>query len=883
MTCPGIVELEQYLSGELDGGSREVIGGHVSTCAECESRLTEVRENLAGVGSVREALRRSRSEDTPTPTPARIGRYEVTRTLGRGGMGIVYEARQADTDRRVALKVLHLPFLADEHYVRAFRREAQALGRLNHPGIASIFEAGQTDDGRPYFSMELVGGSRLLAYVQENDLSLRERVALFRDVCEAVSYAHQRGVIHRDLKPSNILVADTKSTAGSERFEAEHASGSRIKVLDFGLARLMEADGSGGADSQLTGAGRVFGTIPYMSPEQVRGGSRDLDVRSDVYSLGVVLYEMLTGRLPYDIDPYNLPQAARAISEERPRFLRLADPALRGDLETIVLKALQKLPHARYASASAFADDLSRFLRQEAIAARAPTAAYQLSKLIRRHKVPAALGAALVVSVLTFGVIAGVLAVRLAHERAEAVASRNMAENRRAEAEAVNTFLIEMLASADPQVSASSPDVTLREVLDRAASKVEETTVTEFPHVRVALQTTIGNAYRAISRFEDAEKHLRAAVETGGRLTGADGRAAYSQSLNKLARLLEERAEFEEAERCFREALAIRRELYGDEHADVAIILDNLGTLLHFVGRNGEAERLLREALAIRRSVLDAEHSQIASSLNNLAMVLSATGRVVEADRLYSESLAMDRKLRSGDHPNIASTMSNLGIARANRGRYAEAEELQREALAMWKRLVGTEHSAVARTMNNLAFVLRPQGKLDEAEALYRQSIEIERRIRGEKSIRLAGVMDNLGLVLLDQGTIEEAERTHRHAYEIRLESFGAAHVDTLLSLFHIAGVIMQLNRHPEAAGLLTTALQGMRQAEQPADRHTALILERYGECLISLGRFEDATAALEESSGLFGRIFGSTHPRSVRTRELLDQAITGRDRSAAP
>jgi tetratricopeptide (TPR) repeat protein len=281
--------------------------------------------------------------------------------------------------------------------------------------------------------------------------------------------------------------------------------------------------------------------------------------------------------------------------------------------------------------------------------------------------------------------------------------------------------------------------------------------------------------------------------------------------------------------------------------------------------------------------VLDAEHSQIASSLNNLAMVLSATGRVVEADRLYSESLAMDRKLRSGDHPNIASTMSNLGIARANRGRYAEAEELQREALAMWKRLVGTEHSAVARTMNNLAFVLRPQGKLDEAEALYRQSIEIERRIRGEESIRLAGVMDNLGLVLLDQGKIEEAERTHRHAYEIRLESFGAAHVDTLLSLFHIAGVIMQLNRHPEAAGLLTTALQGMRQAEQPADRHTALILERYGECLISLGRFEEATAALEKSSGLFGRNFGSTHPRSVRTRELLDQAITGRDRSAAP
>lgn len=882
MPCPDIVELEHYLSGELDHDARGQIVEHLARCSDCESRLTEIGENLAELESVREALRGGRADETPAPSPARIGRYEIVRTIGRGGMGIVYEARQAGTHRRVAVKVLHLPFLADEHYVRAFRREAQALGRLNHPGIASIYEAGQTDDGRPYFSMEFVDGSRLLACATERNLGLRERVALFRDVCEAVSYAHQRGVIHRDLKPSNILVESPKAASTTE-LSVSRSLSCRIKVLDFGLARLMEADGAAVGESQLTATGRVFGTVPYMSPEQVGGGSPDLDIRSDVYSLGVILYELLTGQLPYDIDPYNLPQAARMISETPPRPPRTVNPALRGDLETILLKALQKEPDARFASAAAIADDLSRYLRDEPITARTPTAAYQISKLVRRHKLPVVLGAALIVSILAFGVTAGVFAVRLADERARAVASRNIAELKRAEAEAVSTFLVDMLASADPAVSAATPDVTLREVLDRAAAKVEEATVTEFPHVRVALQTTVGNAYRAIARFDEAEKHLRAAVEAGSRLTGADGRAAYSQSLNKLARLLEERAEFEAAERYFREALDIRRELYGNEHTEVATILDNLGTLLYYMGRHREAEPQLREALAIRRRLLVAEHSEIASSLNNLAMVFSATGRLAEAEKLYSESLAMDRKLRGGDHPNIASTMSNLGIVRANRGRFAEAEELQREALAMWKRVVGTEHPGVARTMNNLAYVLRPQGKLDEAEALYRESIDIERRLRGEKSIRLAGVMDNLGLVLLDKGAMEEAERTHRHAYEIRVESLGATHVDTLVSLFHIAGVIMQLNRHAEAVGLLTTALTGMRQAEKPAGRHTALILERYGECLISLGRFDEAAIALKESNELFERIVGSAHARSVRARDLLEQAIAGRDRVTAP
>ncbi|HWL94643.1 MAG TPA: protein kinase, partial [Phycisphaerae bacterium] len=436
------------------------------------------------------------------PLPDRIGSYRIVRSLGEGGMGVVYEAEQEHPRRSVALKMLR-PGILSPRAVQRFEHEADLLGQLQHPGIAQVFEAGTTEVAgaggavarHPFFAMELVRGRTLIEYARENKLSIAEQLALVARVCDAVQHAHQKGVIHRDLKPANILVNDE----------------GQPKILDFGVARAIGADLD--APSSQTIAGQLLGTIPYMSPEQLEGNCHAIDTRSDVYSLGVVAFELLTGQLPFDVADVPSVQAIRILSQRDPLPAGAVRPELRGDVEAIIGKALERNADRRYASCAELAADIRRYLRNETVLARPPTALHQLAKFARRNR-GLVVGAAVAITALMAGTIGtATFAWRESREaeRAEAHAAR---------AESVTRFLREMLASADPQAM-GGPDVTVRQVLDEAAARINAGELNRDPEITAALHNTIGESYLNLGNYPEARRHLQAAVALFGEQRGS--------------------------------------------------------------------------------------------------------------------------------------------------------------------------------------------------------------------------------------------------------------------------------------------------------------------------------------------------------------------------
>jgi eukaryotic-like serine/threonine-protein kinase len=782
----------------------------------------------------------------------RIGRYKLLQQIGEGGCGVVYMAEQEEpVRRRVALKIIKLG-MDTKQVVARFEAERQALAMMDHPNIAKVLDAGATETGRPFFVMELVRGVPITVYCDENNIPMQQRLELFIQVCQAVQHAHQKGIIHRDIKPSNILVTVNDGLPVP-------------KVIDFGIAKATT--GQQLTDKTLFTAFEQFiGTPAYMSPEQAVMTSLDIDTRSDLYSLGVLLYELLTGKTPFD--PKELLQAGfdemrRTIREQEPakpstrlsamlegeltttaKHRHMEPPKLihlvRGDLDWIVMKCLEKDRTRRYETANSLAMDIKRYLNCEPVVARPPSKLYEFQKTVRRHKFGFAACAAIIV-VLAAGVIVSTLeffkekqarqrAVAAEQEQArlrqEAEAARANEASLRLQAEAdekkaqteaaksrqVAQFLEDMLQGVGPSVALGRDTTMLREILDKTAERVGKD-LKDQPEVEAELRNTIGDVYHALGEYEKAEVILRVALAMRRKLLGLE-HPEVASSLYSLGCVLYSEWKLAEAESTQREALAIRRKLYGQTHLDVATSLNDLGLVLRREAKLEEAQPLLRQALTMRRQMLGNEHPDVLNSLDGLAWLLFLQNKVTEAEAMMREELAIAKRLYGNEHPAVATALNNLGTVLHNQGKLAEAEELLREALAMNRRLQGNEHPEEIATLGNLGGVLRSQGRFTEAEPIFREALAIRKKVSGNEDIRVSRPLEDLADVLWRQGKLAEGEALARESLGIR-ENQQPGNWETFNCRSLLGGLLLDQKKHAEAEPLLVSGYEGMKQREK--------------------------------------------------------------------
>ena len=688
-----------------------------------------------------------------------IGRYKLLQKLGEGGFGTVYMAEQEEPVRRkVALKIIKLGMDTREVIAR-FEAEQQALALMDHPNIARVFDAGATGTGRPFFVMELVKGISITEYCDQNRLSTRDRLELILSVCNAVQHAHQKGIIHRDLNPNNVLVA-------------LHENRPVPKVIDFGIAkatsqRLTEK-------TLFTSLRHFLGTPAYMSPDQAEVSGLDMDTRTDIYTLGVMIYELLTGTTPFSarvLREASCEEIRRIIREVEPpkpstrlqelvqmqagieyARLRRAEPKalvrmIRGDLDWIIMKAMEKDRTRRYATAKDLADDIERCLKHEPVLAGPPAMSYKLRKFVRRHRVGALAGAIVVagllagLSVATVGLIEAnsarkVLKIeRNAAEKARASEERQrtLAEAKEAEAQKqvarsgiVSRFLEEMLRSVDPG-KVRGREVTVRYILDTAVRKIEENALAGQPEVEAAVRLTLGETYCAIALYDSAETHLRTSAALSRNTLGAEHPETL-QADRSLAGLLRIKGRFAEAEALLRETAGKQSRVLGEEHPQTLATNTELALALWGPGRYAEAESMHRRILAIQQRVFGEDYTDTAKSLGHLGVVCRVLGKTTEAEELLERSLLLCRRIHGEDHPGTAQAMNNLGRLLEDLGNFEAAEDFYRRTYELDCRILGPDHPGTSIPMNNLLRVLHIRNDREALRPIVADRLAILRR-----------------------------------------------------------------------------------------------------------------------------------------------------------
>ena len=763
--------------------------------------------------------------------PSNIGHYRIIRLLGEGGMGAVYEAEQDQPRRTVALKVIKAAWTSPE-LVHRFEREFQTLGRLHHPGIAQIYEAGTADTGfgsQPFFAMEIIHGMPLVEYAEKKLLDTRQRLALMIQVCEAVQHAHQRGIIHRDLKPGNILVDEN----------------SQPKILDFGLARVTDSDAQA---TRQTDMGQLLGTLAYMSPEQVLADPLALDTRSDVYALGVILYELLAGKLPYELT-WQLPEVVRTIQQVDPVPLSTVNRAYRGDIETIVAKALEKDKTRRYGSAAEFADDIRRYLEDRPITAKPVSAGYQLRKFALRHKALVA-GVTAVFAVLLVGVVVSTWqAVRA--RRAEM-----RAETATASAEAVNNFLQKDLlgqASVRNQSGPNAkpdPDLKVRTALDLAAAKIAGK-FNKQPEVEAGIRDTIGQTYADLGLYPQAREQLERALDLERKFLGTEHPKTIT-TLNRLGTIEYLEGKFSEAEARLDQTLPLSRRVLGPTHPDTLNAMYSLGVVYALQAKYPAAESLLRQTLEIRRAVSGRENPETLRCVNALANIYSFEGKSAQAAELYEQTVEARRRVLGPEHPDTLISMNNLAGEYLNQNKNAQAEALFKQTLEISRRVLGAEHPDTLRCMNWLANAYRAEGEYAKAEALYGQTLELSRRVLGTAHHETLTVMDNLANAYGDRGKYRAAEMLYSQALEISRRVLGPEHPDTLNDMHNLALTYAVDGKYAQAGTLFKQNLELRRRILGPEDLDTLHTLASIASMYQRQGKYDVAeTYAAQALAGL--------------------------------
>jgi non-specific serine/threonine protein kinase/serine/threonine-protein kinase len=760
-------------------------------------------------------------------------------------MGVVYEAEQKEpVRRRVAIKMMKLGMDTRE-VVGRFEAERQALAVMDHPGIAKVFDAGASEDGRPYFVMELVHGMPIDEYCDRGQLPTRQRVELFIKVCQAVQHAHQKGVIHRDLKPANILVAEVAGEPSP-------------RIIDFGVAKATGQSLT--QHTVVTTFGQAIGTLAYMSPEQASTGGIDVDTRADIYSLGVILSELLAGQVPLDPKALGAPLFLTRLTERdsslptvleclgrldqarlnevlRSRGTDLAGlrRELAGDLRWIVLKALEKDRGRRYETANGMALDLRRYLDNELVTARPPSAWYRMGKFVRRNRAGATAAAVTVVALLMGAVTATVGMIRARAAEREA----RMEAATRAE---VSEFLTGLFEVSNPLEGRGST-VTARELLDSAAVRIESGLAAQ-PEVQASLMLTMGQAYTGLGLYSEAVSLLRGGLALReSNLPPADPAVADARFL--LASALSARGDYDEADGLFRAAGEVQEAALGPRSPELATTLTSLGNLLYEQGRFEEAESLLQRSLSIREEAFGPDGLVVARSLGSLASLYSRTGRYEDADRVFARVLAIRESALGPDHPDVALALSNLGAVRWQMGRLEDVGPLFRRSLEIRRRTLGPDHPDVGDILNNLGVLAWTQGDYRAAGDLYQEALDIYRSSLGPDHPAVAGALNNIAETRWQTGRYAEAVDFFRRSIAIKERILVPTHPSVAISLNGLANVYREMGRYGEADPLYRRALAIREEALGGSDPAVTETIRDWARMLREAGRDQEA-AALE-------------------------------------
>jgi tetratricopeptide (TPR) repeat protein len=780
-----------------------------------------------------------------------LGPYRIGRLVGRGGMGVVYEAEGGNPRRNVALKVLPAGVTTVE-LQRRFEHEVTVLSRLNHPGIARIFDAGTADAGfgvQPYFAMELVEGRRIGVAVREQALSIRQRLSLLADVCDAVHHAHAKGVIHRDLKPDNILVT----------------SSGQPKVLDFGIARATDADLY--TTTLRTGAGEVLGTLAYMSPEQLHGTSDDLDTRCDVYALGVVAYEVICDRHPFDIENLGLAEAVRAIEVEQPVAPRAVAKAVAADVETIILKCLSKDKTQRYHSSAELAADLRRYLNNEPITARPPSAGYHLRKFVQRHRAVCSLVMGLVMALVVFVVLLGVQYGQLTRQHHKAVAAELNAGAEARKAERVTLFLQDMLASANP--ASAGGGLVLGEILDRAAQRVS-TELWDHPEVAAAVHTTLGRTYASLSDYESAETHLRRALELNMAMHDRDHPEAVA-SLFELAVLKHGTGDLDRAEPLLLEVLKRQRALERDARHEILKTLTRIGSLLHSTGAHERAQPYLVESLALYRALEAEGHLLLGIDLTGMAVLLYGREDADGAVALFRKATERHRRRLGSEHLAVAEDLEAWAGMLCWLKEWEQVEAHMDEAMRIRQSCLGTEHLELAETLRTRGRQRAWQKDFDGAAQRYEEALAMWRRLVGDEHIRIAETLYHLAEIEDRRGRVEAAAARFEEALGLFGRLLAEDHWDVAVCRARYARMLDESSRHHESRVLWFGALATFRRVLPPDHWRVQITVAGLGRSHALAGEHVAAESLLVEA---FEGLINARGAKHAQTRETAGWLI---------
>ena len=823
-------------------------------------------------------LKRTQTFDPGETAGAMIGRYRLLQRIGEGGMGEVWLAEQKEpVRRRVALKLVKAGMNSREVIAR-FESERQALALMDHPAIAKVFDAGSTPEGAPYFVMEYVAGVPITTYCDNHRLSTRERLGLFMHVCEGVQHAHQKAIIHRDLKPSNILVTEVDGQPAP-------------KIIDFGVAKALTQKLT--ADTMLTRVGALVGTPEYMSPEQALSSGEDIDTRTDVYSLGIVFYELLAGAPPIELRKIAFDEFLRRLREDDPQKpstrIRTQDhatstelahkrrtepPALakqmRGDLDSIALKALEKDRSRRYGSPSDFAADIGRYLRNEAVLAVPPSTAYRARKFARRYRAPLATACAFALVLI----VAAAVSIR-----------QSIRANREAAvAQAVNDFLQNDLlaqASASNQAGPSAkpdPDLKVRTALDRAAQRVSGK-FDKQPEVEASIRDTIGQTYMDLGLYPEARKQLERAAQLHRRVLGGEDPKTL-KTISRLGRTAFFQGKYPEAETLDRQAIETQRRVLGPEHLDTLYSMNNLADVYREEGKYAQAEALDRQALEIERRVLGSEHPDALRSMTNLAAVYYAQSQYAQAEELDGQTLEIRRRVLGPEHPDTLASMNNLAADYYPQGKYALAEALDGQTVEIKRRVLGLEHPDTLKSMNNLAVLYVMDGKYAQGETLDREVLEARRRVLGPEHPDTLSSMNNLAEDYADQGQYAQAEALDSQTLEIERRALGPDHPDTLGTVSGLAFICQREGKFALAETYAAQTLAARRRVLASDDTDTMASAADLALAYVSQAKFAQSEPLAREAVE-FDRKKQPDDWQTFRAETLLGASLAGQRKYA--